>query len=400
LDDSQISVLLIEDSAIDERLVRAYLDESWGVRILLEHRPDLASGLERLCGEPYDVVLLDLNLEDSRGLDTLRRVIAARRDVPVVVLTAIEENDQAVQAVREGAADYLMKGAIDAPLLQRSIRYAVERGTRQRMEETLQASQCEMDIARHIQAGLYPKSSPQLPGYDIAGASRLAAAVGGDYYDFFVLPDNSLGIAIGDAMGHGIGPALLAAETRAAIRALTPHTQRVEELLTAADHVLRAENGEVHMITLLLAQLVPETGLLTYASAGHEPGLVFDADGQFKQALDSTAFPLGTLDDGEYCDRVETRLSPGDIVVLMTDGVREACPHHAVSFGRHRVAEIVRAHLQEPADRIVDSLGAAVWEYCQPYPPADDFTVIVVKVSPQIEFTPGVADAMEAAAEW
>jgi sigma-B regulation protein RsbU (phosphoserine phosphatase) len=388
VDDSQISVLLIEDSRVDERRVRGFLDKSRDASIVLEHRPDLKSGLERLCGERCDVVLLDLNLEDSLGLDTLRRVIAARQDVPVVVLTGIEEDEQALQAVREGAADYLMKHAIDAPLLLRSIRYAIERRARQRMEATIRVSQYELEIARQIQAGLYPKSFPQLPGYDIAGASRLAAAVGGDYFDFFFLPDSSLGIAIGDAMGHGIGPALLAAETRAALRALMPNTCRVEELLAAADHVLRSENGEVHMITLFLAQLVPETGLLAHASAGHEPGLVFDADGQFKAALDSTAFPLGTLDDGDYRERAETSLSPGDILVLLTDGVREACPHHSSAFGRHRVAEIVASHSHDPASQIVDALGAAVWDYCQPYPPADDFTVIVVKVSPDIEFVP------------
>jgi sigma-B regulation protein RsbU (phosphoserine phosphatase) len=194
-------------------------------------------------------------------------------------------------------------------------------------------------------------------------------------------------------MGHGIGPALLAAETRAALKALMPNTCRVEELLTAADHVLRSENGEVHMITLLLAQLVPETGRLVYASAGHEPGLVFDAEGRFKESLDSTTFPLGTIDDGDYRDHAETSLSPGDTLVLLTDGVREACPHHASAFGRQRVAEIIRSHLHEPADRIVELLGAAVWDYCQPYPPADDFTVIVVKVSPDIEFEPATTPA-------
>jgi sigma-B regulation protein RsbU (phosphoserine phosphatase) len=315
-------------------------------------------------------------------------VLETRRDVPVIVLTGSEEIEQALQAVREGASDYLFKGRIDGDTLVRSVRYAVERGVRKRMEESAQASRREMEIARRIQQSLHPTAAPDVPGYDIAGTSRMAADVGGDYYDFFLLPDDSIGIAIADAMGHGVGPALLAAQTRAALRALAPNSDRVEELLVATDHVIRSPTDEVHMITLMLARLVPETGEFVYASAGHEPGLILDQQGEVRMQLDSTTYPLGSQLNGDHHGYMETRLVPGDTVVLLTDGIREASVRQNVVFGREQIVDLVRRRLREPARQIADSLIDAAWQHCHPHPPPDDLTAIVIKMSPDFEAMP------------
>jgi sigma-B regulation protein RsbU (phosphoserine phosphatase) len=309
----------------------------------------------------------------------------------VIVLTGTEEIEQALQAVREGASDYLFKGRIDGDILVRSVRYAVERGVRKRMEESAQAARREMEIARRIQQSLYPTAAPDVPGYDIAGTSRLAADVGGDYYDFFLLPDDSLGIAIADAMGHGVGPALLAAQTRAALRALVPNSHRVEELLVATGHVLRSPTEDVHLITLMLSRLIPETGEFVYASAGHEPGLIIDRRGDVRMQLDSTTYPLGSDLNGGPDRYVETRLMPGDTVVLLTDGIREASVRHGSHFGREQVVEIVQANLHQPARQIAESLIDAAWQHCRPHPPPDDLTAIAIKVAPDFESAPAPA---------
>jgi serine phosphatase RsbU (regulator of sigma subunit) len=385
VDETVTNVLLIEDNTVEKAVFTNFLSRAQNVRMEVEHCRDLLSGLERMRDGAYDVLVLDLTLPDSWGLDTLRRVFETDGDVPVVVLTGSEEIEQALEAVREGAADYLFKGQIDGDNLIRSVRYAVERGVRRRMEESAQAARREMEIARRIQQSLYPRISPDVPGYDIAGTSRMAAEVGGDYFDFLLLSDDSLGIVIADAMGHGVGAALLAAQARAALRALVPNSHRVGELIAATDHVLQSPLDDIQLITLLLARLLPDTGEFYYASAGHESGLIFNAQGDIRTRLDSTTFPVGGQLNGKKHEHVKTRVLPGDTVVLVTDGIREAAASHGARFGRERLAEVVRTHLHEPARQIVEALVDAVCRYCHPHPPTDDVTAVVIKVSPDFE---------------
>lgn len=122
-----LSVLVVEDNAVDADLVRALLQHHAIRRFSVEIVPRLDAALERLLTVPPQVVLLDLTLPDARGLEGLREIRAARPDLPVVILSGTSDEDTAVQAVSEGAQDYLVKGRIDPDLLARSLRYAVER---------------------------------------------------------------------------------------------------------------------------------------------------------------------------------------------------------------------------------------------------------------------------------
>ena len=122
-----IRVLLIEDSPGDARLVEIYLGQATAAAYEVTRCERLAEGLDRLDENGFDVVLLDLTLPDSRGIETFERAFEHDREVPIVVMTGHDDSSLALRAVREGAQDYLVKNAVDSSLLNRSIRYAIER---------------------------------------------------------------------------------------------------------------------------------------------------------------------------------------------------------------------------------------------------------------------------------
>lgn len=123
----QLHVLLIEDNPGDARLVREMLAEIMGAPFRVEWADRLAAGVEYLTRETVDVILLDLSLPDSHGYETFTRMMAAAPDIPIMVMSGLDDETVAVQTVREGAQDYLLKGQADGQLLARSIRYAIER---------------------------------------------------------------------------------------------------------------------------------------------------------------------------------------------------------------------------------------------------------------------------------
>ncbi|HWK90332.1 MAG TPA: response regulator, partial [Longimicrobium sp.] len=122
-----IRVLLVEDNPGDARLIRVYLAEAGPPGFEVAHADRLAPALERLADAGAEVVLLDLSLPDAHGVDTVRRTLAATPEVPIVVLTGLDDEAVALDALQHGAEDYLVKGRVDGPLLSRSIRYAIER---------------------------------------------------------------------------------------------------------------------------------------------------------------------------------------------------------------------------------------------------------------------------------
>jgi len=142
-----IKVLLVEDNAGDARLLREFLKEPQGAPFALIHVDRLSEALRLLAMESFAVILLDLSLPDAHGLETIARVRGHASNVPVVVLTGLNDEEVAVAAVEQGAQDYLIKGQVDGPLLTRSLRYAIQR---QRAEESLKDRNQELQILRKI----------------------------------------------------------------------------------------------------------------------------------------------------------------------------------------------------------------------------------------------------------
>jgi hypothetical protein len=184
---------------------------------------------------------------------------------------------------------------------------------RRRGEELLQQQQQERRLARQIQEGLLPKAIPAPHGLSIGGRSSPSHIVGGDYFDFFPMTDGCLGIAIGDASGHGISAALMIAETRAYLRAFALTSTDLGAILTLTNRRLVEDLASEHFVTLFLALLDPCTHSLVYAGAGHCAGYVLGRTGQTKATLKGEGLPLGLDSASDFPVSPAITLESGDL---------------------------------------------------------------------------------------
>lgn len=251
---------------------------------------------------------------------------------------------------------------------------------RKRAEQELQANEEQFRVARDIQERLFPTAPPKLPGLEIAGRSEPASAAGGDYFDYLPMLEERWGVVVGDVTGHGIGPALLMAETRAYLRVLAQSYRDLGEILTQANRVLAEDIGIERFITMLLVSLDPVTRTLCYANAGHPEGFVLDARGELKASLRRTGVPLGIHATTVYPPAQVIQLSQGDLVLLLTDGIDEAVSPEEQLFGMDRILSVVREHSTASAAELVEVLYQAVREFSGDTPQLDDATAVVVKV--------------------
>jgi sigma-B regulation protein RsbU (phosphoserine phosphatase) len=246
-------------------------------------------------------------------------------------------------------------------------------------QRKLRDQEAQMKLARAVQQRFYQIPPPAIPGFDIAGASFPADATGGDYFDFVPLPRGRIGISVGDVSGHGISSALLMVELRTCIRAVAWNHPRLGEVFTRVNNTLASELKQESYATLAFCRLHPASRSLVYASAGHLPGYILAKDGSVKSTLDAIDIPLGLFRKHPFGSSDEIRLEPGDLLILVTDGVTEAERPDQISFGADRMLDYIRAHREESARQIVEGLYQAAREFADGMPQSDDITAVVCK---------------------
>jgi sigma-B regulation protein RsbU (phosphoserine phosphatase) len=372
------TILVIDDDAGDVSLLRNLLDYRWDGRFRLIHIEDLATAVTVAGRERVDVILLDLSLPDSHGLETFLKLYARCPHVPIVVLSSFDDELLAMKAVQAGAQDYLVKGQIGEQLLVRSVRYAIERSGRENAEETLRMTAAKFRVARDIQRSLFPAQSPQIAELEIAGMTKPAEETGGDFFDYLRMPDGTLAVAVADVSSHGLGSALLMAETRAYLRALALSRADIGEILTLMNRILVEDVAGKHFVTLFLARFDPARRLMRYVAAGHA-GYLLDPGGGTR-TLDSTGLPLGIEKEIVFQSGSEIELTPGQVVFICTDGIQEAQSPNMQMFGTRRALEAVRRHLDGAAEEMLQGLSQAVTAHIATREQHDDITMVVVKV--------------------
>ena len=251
---------------------------------------------------------------------------------------------------------------------------------RRRAEQAIRERDREFALARQIQRSLQPKTMPALPGFVFAGVSQSCRETGGDYSDFLSLADSTVGIAIGDASGHGIGAALVMTQVRATLRALALTHADPGTILALTNHFIAADLPPEHFITMFLARLDPGTRTLVSCNAGHPPGCVLDQSGEVRSIIHSTAVPSGIEATTEFPAAPAITLLPGDLLLLFTDGVTETFSPAGSLFGIERMLSVVRAHRHEGPGEILQALYRAVGDFSGNASPLDDVTAVIIKV--------------------
>jgi sigma-B regulation protein RsbU (phosphoserine phosphatase) len=231
---------------------------------------------------------------------------------------------------------------------------------------------------------------------EFAVASLPATEVGGDFYDFFALDGDRLGIVVADVAGKGVPAAMLTSLVRTILRVEAGYGHSPQRVINQTNQALLQDLQRAESFVTVLVAYLDQTDLtLTYANAGHTPGLWLRADlGRFEQ-LAATTPPLGIQIPDIGGDRT-LQLSPGDSILFYTDGVTETMSPDNQIFGGERLEEALAAHAGRTADDLVQSVLSAVRAFRRSAPWSDDITMIAMRVRPSaIPLPPQLEPAVE-----
>jgi serine phosphatase RsbU (regulator of sigma subunit) len=371
-------VLLIEKDQKEVELIRRLLSEAEGVEFEIESANSLQAALKRLPQGGIDVVLLDLAVTPSSKIDAFLQIQRCAAPIPVVVLANLEDEQASLQASWRGAADYLVKGLTESNILVRSLRFAIEQQRRRRAEHDLNIAQENMRLAWETRQQRSPMTL-ELPGFEIGGCVYPAEVTGGDFFDYIRLPDGSTAVVIADVSGHGISPATRMAETRAYLRAFAQTEPDFNRILERVNAALFNDPLGTYFVTLILIRLDVDSRWLHFIGAGHPTAYLCSANGQVKSYLHSSGPPVGVVRDCPWPPATVHTLAPGDMALLLTDGILEAVSPGDITFGHQRALRLLRMHAQEPAQQIVEAIYQAARDFGEYLPERDDKTAVVIK---------------------
>jgi len=254
---------------------------------------------------------------------------------------------------------------------------AIENARLHEQEQQKIALEKDLQAARDVQMALLPKAPPAIDGYDLAGTTIPAQAVGGDYFDFIRLDQNRLGVCVGDVSGKGLPAALLMANLQANLRAQTITSAMPKVALARVNNMLTQSTSAEKFITLFFGILDFGKHAVTFCNAGHNPPFLFSREATPRQ-LTAGGIVLGVLQDFSFEEQTIT-LSPGDLIAMYSDGVTEAVNTQQEQFGEDRLIEVIAAHRGDSAEEVCAAIVGAVNAFAEGAAQADDITVLVLR---------------------
>ena len=250
------------------------------------------------------------------------------------------------------------------------------RAAARKLESERRAAQ-ELEIARQVQARLFPQTLPACGTLDYAGSCIQARQVGGDYYDFLNLGQGRLGLVLGDIAGKGIAAALLMANLQANLRSQCAIAlDQPRRFLQSVNRLFYENTTDSAYATLFFAEYDDRMRHLRYANCGHLCGLLLRSDHSVTR-LDSTATVLGLFEQWD-CSIGEFQLCPGDILALYTDGITESFNAAGEEFGEHGLIDALRRHQDLPPQAMLVAVLDEVRQF-SPHEQHDDLTLIVAR---------------------
>lgn len=250
----------------------------------------------------------------------------------------------------------------------------IERERLIELEQLERMHERELSQAAEIQTRLLPESAPLIEGLQVAGFNAPCRTVGGDYYDFLPCPDGRLAIVVADVAGKGLPASLMMSNLQAKTQAIVEVCQGPAEVVNRLNRGMARTCPGNRFVTLFYCLVDPATGELTYCNAGHNPPLLIHASGAVEQ-LEVGGPVLGILPNMHFHE-AKAAMTPGDVLVLYSDGVTEAANGADEEFGEDRLLSVVCGTDRKCAQSIVEAVHAAVRDFTAGQPQADDITVV------------------------
>ncbi|HYE93037.1 MAG TPA: PP2C family protein-serine/threonine phosphatase, partial [Terriglobales bacterium] len=231
------------------------------------------------------------------------------------------------------------------------------------------------EVARRVQMSLLPAAAPDVPGLTLVGTCQPSGQVGGDYFDYFALPNGRLGLVVADVSGHGVSSAIVMAGLRSTLHAEVRGDFSPAHALGRANELLARDFASTNMfVSVFLATYDPATGALAYSNAGHPPPFV--VHGAHVEPLEGAGLIIGVMPDATYEDG-HARLPPGGALVLYTDGITEAHKGNGPLFGEQALRALVGACASAGAEALHAAILASVREHLGGEGADDDITLVV-----------------------
>jgi sigma-B regulation protein RsbU (phosphoserine phosphatase) len=238
-----------------------------------------------------------------------------------------------------------------------------------------------LKLAEEVQQNLLPSESPSFPGIDIAGISIYCDETGGDYYDYFSMPNGYLGVVVADASEHGVSAALLMTTVRAQLRQRVAMKGDIARIVSDVNQELaRDVEDSGRFMTMFFLEIEPEIKTMHWVRAGHEPAILYNTAEDIFLELAGEGMALGVVEDLEFEKYTHTGWTSGSIVVVGTDGIREAQNDKGEMFGLDRLREAIRKSAGKSSEDIQNSIIEDLKIFQGEAPQEDDITLVVVKL--------------------
>ncbi|MGI9233670.1 MAG: PP2C family protein-serine/threonine phosphatase [Woeseiaceae bacterium] len=241
----------------------------------------------------------------------------------------------------------------------------------------------EITVARDVQMGTLPKSMPSIEGYEFGGAFAPTDQTGGDLYDFVPLDDKRLFLLMGDATGHGIGPALSATQVRAMLRVAIRLNSSLDDAFVHINNQLCEDLPDDRFVTGFFGLLDSTNNTVTFHSGGQGPIMHFHAARNEYDWHEATTFPLGYMPQTDLGEAVVSSMQPGDVLGLISDGIYEYENESGLQFGQQGVINIIDNNPDASAQELVDMIMRGAREHGGSAPQADDITIVLARRLPK-----------------
>ena len=342
----------------------------------------------------YDLVLLDIMMPGMTGLEVLETLDLANSDFSgkIIVVSALQDMETIVRALELGALDYLPKPIEEALLAARLKQLLERRDTDRSLIEHRSRIDADLEKAARIQLSLSPTEALHVEcdsgglGYTVAGSTQPAYEVGGDFYDYFQLPNDNLVLVIADACGKGAPAAIYATRVHDLLRVISRNQdaqtmddprRSLEHMVTEVNTILEEDNPECWFVTAWVGILSPANQQLSWCSSGHCEALLQSSDGTIVPMASEVGLPLGL--DSQFTAGIQTTtLAPDSIVHLYTDGITEHQYENGAFIGLDGYISLLMEEIKDSRDisAVLSAIGQRVQVMNPTQSPADDITML------------------------